>query len=209
MRQWFKVNIKKSYLKGERKMKSVVRNQKGFTLVELAIVLVIIGLILGSVLKGQEMINNAKIKNLVNQHNALLAAFYSYYDKYGAYPGDDIAATTHLGNSGCSGITNGNGNGLVTEYYDALQHLACGGFITGSYDGATQTGTHVYGGAYYIYYQTIQGKTGNLIRFDNLTAEVAQQLDQKLDDGVYNTGSVRASADYAAGTTIAQTGCYF
>ena len=44
------------------------RNQSGFTLIEIAIVLVIIGLLLGGVLKGQELINSAKVKNLVKAY---------------------------------------------------------------------------------------------------------------------------------------------
>ena len=45
--------------------------QAGFTLVEIAIVLVIIGLLLGGVLKGQELVNNAKVKNLANDFRAV------------------------------------------------------------------------------------------------------------------------------------------
>jgi prepilin-type N-terminal cleavage/methylation domain-containing protein len=63
-----------------------LRSNKGFTLVELAIVLVIIGIILGAVLKGQELINNAKMKRAYNQYREVLAAVYTYYDKYGKYP---------------------------------------------------------------------------------------------------------------------------
>jgi prepilin-type N-terminal cleavage/methylation domain-containing protein len=66
--------------------------QSGFTLVEIAIVLVIIGLLLGGILKGQEMITQAKIKNIVNDFNGITAAVNSYQDRYRALPGDDLNA---------------------------------------------------------------------------------------------------------------------
>jgi prepilin-type N-terminal cleavage/methylation domain-containing protein len=65
------------------------KGQKGFTLVEIAIVLVIIGLLLGGVLKGQQLIANAKLKSLVNHANGLSAAVFAYQDRYKALPGDD------------------------------------------------------------------------------------------------------------------------
>src|SRR3954471_18671131 len=70
------------------------RSQAGFTLVEIAIVLVIIGLLLGGILKGQEMITQAKIKNIINDFNGLSAAMYSYQDRYRALPGDELNANT-------------------------------------------------------------------------------------------------------------------
>ena len=68
--------------------------QAGFTLVEIAIVLVIIGLLLGGILKGQEMITQARIKNVINDFNGLTAAYASYQDRYRAIPGDDARAGT-------------------------------------------------------------------------------------------------------------------
>jgi prepilin-type N-terminal cleavage/methylation domain-containing protein len=68
-------------------------NQKGFTLVEIAIVLVIIGLLLGGILKGQEMITQAKIKNVIADFSGISAAYYGYQDRYRAIPGDDTGAT--------------------------------------------------------------------------------------------------------------------
>ena len=68
--------------------------QAGFTLVEIAIVLVIIGLLLGGILKGQEMITQAKIKNVVNDFNGITAAVNSYQDRYRQLPGDDLNAAT-------------------------------------------------------------------------------------------------------------------
>jgi prepilin-type N-terminal cleavage/methylation domain-containing protein len=61
---------------------------RGFTLVELAIVLVIIGIIMGAILKGQELINNAKVKRLQNDLRGLEAAIWTFYDRYGRFPGD-------------------------------------------------------------------------------------------------------------------------
>ena len=66
--------------------------QRGFTLVEIAIVLVIIGLLLGGVLKGQEMITQARIKNIINDFNGITAAVYAYQDRYRALAGDDVSA---------------------------------------------------------------------------------------------------------------------
>lgn len=190
-----------------------INNEKGFTLVEIAIVLVIIGLLLGGVLKGQQMIASAKIKSLVNHANGLSAAVYAYQDRYKALPGDDPRATTNLPGAagGCvvGDLVNGNGNGQITEYWAAAEHLACAGFITGTYNGTNQFILSPYGTNVIIYYETVQGKTGNDIRYYNLPADVAQALDTAIDDGAYNTGVVRASADYTAGTIIAITAFYY
>ena len=72
------------------------RNQSGFTLIEIAIVLVIIGLLLGGVLKGQELVNSAKVKSLANDFKNIPALIYGYQDKYRALPGDDAKADTHV-----------------------------------------------------------------------------------------------------------------
>ena len=63
--------------------------QSGFTLVEIAIVLVIIGLLLGGILKGQELINSAKVKNLANDFRVIPTYIYAYQDKFKSLPGDD------------------------------------------------------------------------------------------------------------------------
>ena len=68
----------------------------GFTLVEIAIVLVIIGLLLGGILKGQELINSAKVKNLANDFRTIPTYIYAYQDKFKSLPGDDKQADTHL-----------------------------------------------------------------------------------------------------------------
>src|SRR5258706_14251471 len=81
-------------------------SESGFTLVEIAIVLVIIGLLLGGVLKGQEMITQAKIKNVINDFNGVTAAVNSYQDRYRALPGDDLSAAGRW-----AGAQAGSGNG--------------------------------------------------------------------------------------------------
>ncbi|MDD5177162.1 MAG: prepilin-type N-terminal cleavage/methylation domain-containing protein [Sterolibacterium sp.] len=72
------------------------KQQSGFTLIEIAIVLVIIGLLLGGVLKGQELINSAKVKNFAQDFKTVPLYIYGYQDKYRALPGDDKVAATHL-----------------------------------------------------------------------------------------------------------------
>src|SRR3954468_5929670 len=93
------------------KMKSM-KAQAGFTLVEIAIVLVIIGLLLGGILKGQEMITQAKIKNIVNDFNGITAAVNSYQDRYKALPGDDLGAKDRWTNATVGTVVSGDGNGV-------------------------------------------------------------------------------------------------
>jgi prepilin-type N-terminal cleavage/methylation domain-containing protein len=187
-------------------MRHFERRQDGFTLVEIAIVLVIIGLLLGGVLKGQGLIDSAKVKNIIQQSNSLSAAVNSYQDKFRALPGDDALATAHVPGA----VANGNGDGQITEYLSAPQHLALAGFITGSYNGSSDFMTSAQGGAVYLFNDTVGGRAGNGIRFDNLPDSFAQQIDSKLDDGVAASGAVRATAPYTnSGAIIGRTAVFF
>jgi prepilin-type N-terminal cleavage/methylation domain-containing protein len=122
----------------------VGRRAEGFTLVEIAIVLVIIGLLLGGVLKGQELIASARVRNLIALQDGSKAAFYGFQDRYRALPGDYSSASTNI-NCPVNPCLNGNGNGrveisanpvngsVVPEYLLAWTHLAAAGFINGSF----------------------------------------------------------------------------
>jgi prepilin-type N-terminal cleavage/methylation domain-containing protein len=128
------------------------RNQSGFTLIEIAIVLVIIGLLLGGVLKGQELINSAKVKNLATDFRNIPVFIYGYQDKYRALPGDDKLADTHLGATAkCPGGTcptpstlTTAGNGLINGSWNSItqtdesylfwQHVRLAGLTSGSTD---------------------------------------------------------------------------
>src|SRR5712691_8190609 len=91
--------------------------ESGFTLVEIAIVLVIIGLLLGGILKGQEMITQAKIKNLINDFNGVTVALVSYQDRYRTLPGDDASADTRWTTP--SPAPKGDGNGTIGGKYNS------------------------------------------------------------------------------------------
>lgn len=128
------------------------RNQSGFTLIEIAIVLVIIGLLLGGVLKGQELINSAKVKNLATDFKNVPVFIYGYQDKFKALPGDDANTGTHLtGATPCAPAATAShcvlGNGVIEgawnattaadESYVFWQHVRLAGLAPGSTDTAT------------------------------------------------------------------------
>lgn len=186
----------------ERVMASAVRRPKSeyaFSLVELSIVLVVLGLLVGGVLAGQSLIRAAQLRSVSNDFSRYQAATNTFRDKYFALPGDMTNATAFWGMStACSGASatgtcNGNGNGNVddnpTEIYRFWQQLALAGLIEGSYTNAASSiaiaGTNVpksrLGTAYYsLPYDGSGG--GNWYRFGtpatnpNYLAEAGQHF---------------------------------
>lgn len=121
-----------------------LKKQSGFTLVEIAIVLVIIGLLLGGILKGQELITSARVRNLADQNSGIQAAYYGFIDRYRAIPGD-MPANNAINAIGVAGLLGGNGNGQLDqgsldEALDVWHHLSNAGFITGLYAGIDASG---------------------------------------------------------------------
>lgn len=90
-----------------------ITGARGFTLIEMSIVLVIIGLIIGGILKGQEIIESSRQKNVISQIDAIKSAVNTFADKYNALPGDYNRAVETIATS----MTNGDRNGVVGTNY--------------------------------------------------------------------------------------------
>ena len=195
--------------------------QAGFTLVEIAIVLVIIGLLLGGILKGQEMIIQAKVKNSISDFSGISAAYFGYQDRYRAIPGDDAGAGRWTTPTAASP---GDGNRiLVGLYKPALpadetalwwDHLRRSGFVTGT--GVTNPQNSFAGtigveqGDGAATPGAVLGGFSNLLMCStNLPDKVAIALDVQMDDGNPASGAVRGqevSGDPATIATTAATG---
>ena len=200
--------------------------QSGFTLVEIAIVLVIIGLLLGGVLKGQELINSAKVKNMANDFRNVPLYIYGYQDKYKRLPGDDAGASARFG----TGAIDGDGKGSIDGAWSSSdvkvesvifwQHLRLANLAPGSTDfsGSDKASlpTNAEGGRVGIQMTPpIKGLSGTYyVCSQSIPYKLAEQLDVTLDDGNGTTGTLRAQAgattkDSDAGTAyVADTATY-
>ncbi|RLA06744.1 MAG: prepilin-type cleavage/methylation domain-containing protein [Gammaproteobacteria bacterium] len=158
----------------------------GFTLIEIAIVLVIISLLIGGILKGQELITNSKIKSIINDAKSISTAIYTYQDRFKAMPGDDDIAQTHLNDATA---INGNGDGLLsaTEQQNLFAHLRVTGLINGSGNSYPK---HSFGGNI-IVYSSRGNFNGLTVCFENLDGKYASLVDSSTDDGISNNGSVQ------------------
>lgn len=129
-----------------------IRKQSGFTLVEIAIVLVVIGLLLGGILKGQQLINSARVRNMADQNSGVQAAYYGFIDRFRNLPGDmtPTAACSAIGSAidaagACATPANapgGDGNGRIDSVDEAAAvwaHLSGANFLTGTYSGVLST----------------------------------------------------------------------
>jgi prepilin-type N-terminal cleavage/methylation domain-containing protein len=200
------------------------RNENGFTLIEIAIVLVIIGLLLGGVLKGQELIQSARVRNLISQQDGIKAAYFGFLDRYRALPGDYGQASTNIA---CTPVcTNGNNNGQITasgvagatidEHIAVWEHLTKSGFIHGNYTfnpGAPTTAsapTNPYAQFLQMIYDDVYAGTAtarhNLKTGNQISSTILAEVDRKVDDGIATTGSFRAST-YTTGAAT-DVGCF-
>jgi len=175
----------------------------GLALFEIIIILVVIGLLLGGVLKGREFIANAKIMRIESDFSGLSAAIHAYQDRYGVLPGDDNSATTRS-----HGIwqtaDNGNGNGRIAGNWNSddnvdesrkiWKHLRAAALIAGpvdNTDSSFQQPSNPFGGPVGIDPKKYN-LNGRSIVFGEIPGGIAQTLDARGDDGVPNTGTIQA-----------------
>ena len=193
-----------------------MNKQTGFTLIELAIVLVIIGLLLGGVLRGQELINSAKVKNMAADFRNIQVYIYGYQDKYRAIPGDDIKA---VGNVGVTSSEIGNGNGKIDGIWNSTTatdetlkfwlHVRKAGLATGS--------TTLAADASFWPVNADNGRIGiqsgqtpsitslagvHVVCSDQVLGKYAKQLDVNLDNGDTATGAMMVVDNGTTGTSL-------
>jgi prepilin-type N-terminal cleavage/methylation domain-containing protein len=177
-----------------------MKRESGFTLIEISIVLVIIGLLLGGVLKGQELIENAKIKRMNNDFSGIASATYSYLDRYSAIPGDDINAAARWPAVGAvpAAISPTASTGALdtpTKTANFWDHLRRSNLIVGG--SGTDLPVHAFGGVISVADGYLQ-ITGPVICMDNINGKRAEIIDRQLDDGKPDGGTLRAVASTVA-----------
>lgn len=188
------------------------RRQSGFTLIEIAIVLVIVGLLLGGILKGQELITSARVRNIIAQLDGTKAAFFGFQDRYRALPGDFTAATIQI--TGATQNGNGNGQILGTESIAVWDHLSHAGFINGTFvyaaaESEATTPNNPFGGRLQLINDNIYADAVaappvriNLKTGPQIPVNILAEIDRKIDDGNALRGTMRFSA-YAGGAAAA------
>lgn len=191
------------------------RPQSGFTVVEVALVMMLFALLAGVVLAANELILSARARALSTDLDAYRTAYFGFLDRYRAMPGDMGTAIRDI-----RGVTiNGNGDGRIEaaggldEPAMAWDHLLRAGYLQGRYrtgdrpapvnvfgaPARVETGNRFAGGGAARH----NFNTGNLV-----PASVLAEIDRKLDDGFATTGAVRFSYVDTAGAPPAAERCF-
>ena len=198
------------------------QRQSGFTLVEIAIVLIIIGLLLGGIIQGQQLINSARVKNLAETNSGVQAAYFGFIDRYRQIPGDMAQAMAQAA-IGVTIVGGGDGNGrldndalvpaaVFTENNAAWEHMSKAGFIQGSYAGAATepnfsnnlSPVNAFNNPMLMGITDEYADAGaaavprlHLVIGRGIPVAILRELDVKVDDGVPDTGVLRATLQTA------------
>ena len=185
-------------------------NPAGFTLVEIAIVLVIIGLLLGGTLRAVELIANSRVREMISRQDGIKVAFLGFQERFRAMPGDYALATTNI-----VGTTqNGNGNGHIEDSSIPIEpilvweHLSRAGFLPGTYTySATESAATSPDNRHGVYQQIVYdglygaGTTAapsplrhNIKSGSQVPVAIVAETDRKIDDGAPNTGAFQFSS---------------
>ena len=184
----------------------IARDQQGFTLVELAIVLVIVSLMLGFLLSRENLMDSAKVKALVEDFREQEAAYNTFYDRYGQFPGDE---NDIKGIPVPPGDTeNGNGNTFIDAAEDdnfgryVWRDLAKSGIY---FRKETNPFAGLYGWEAINFHPSESpgiNQYRNTVFATNIPADQARKVDEDFDDGIWNTGSIMADGNYTVVTLV-------
>lgn len=192
---------------------------RGFALLELVVLVLVVALILSGALKGQELMTSAKVRRLAGQLDEVRSAYFGFQDRYRSLPGDYPNAEAIL-TCGATVCPHGNGDGRVRDnevvqsgnevHEDILvwSHLSASGFLKGSYTmvrgEAQPSDANAPKNAYSVYLQLVfdgnygSGSTGaprhNLKTGAQIPVSVLMELDRKIDDGKPYRGAVQFSS---------------
>lgn len=186
------------------------KTSKGFTVVEMAIAIVVIGIVVSVVIGASEIVEQSKLKKIYLQATEFKTALHAFEEKYEGLPGDltnasEIWPDCDPTPSNC----NGNGNGFVStsegEVGRAFQQLSVSGFIAGEYTGINpywDPGVNTPAGPFDKSYYKIETNSSKIeVEFNNvdrpncdwcssLTPEQAYNIDKLYDDGFPYTGDI-------------------
>lgn len=201
-----------------RQLIQPVKYHYGFTLVELAIVMVIVGLMLGGVFKGQALIDNARVRSISTEISGIRTAWYSFQERYRSLPGDFPNASVQID----SAAEPGDGNGRIDDSRERAgvwQQLSLAGFINGSYDGSqSAVGSaddvlcspqtcpqNPFNGFYKISYSAqaadADSPAHEIYTGAQIPVNILSQLDAKMDDGKATSGRFRVHRAFAGTCT--------
>lgn len=183
---------------------------QGFTLVEITIVLVVVGLVLGGVVKMQEMLLNTKVKRTQSDYAEISSALLTYDGRYTRFPGDDDSASEHFSvytdgfNDPTPAEINGDNSGTIdgswigapnSETANAWKHLRAAGLIVGNPDDDTQP-FNAYGGRIGVRDRSLQ-IPGHVLVFGSIEGRIAKIIEDKIDDGDPSSGAIQSDVTAA------------